>query len=101
LVARQTNVELDRARPLIQAIQMIVKRDNLSVNQTDSFPDTIAKDKAGIENRNFRLVPFKELTVDEDHDAVVAVIIDVALRAGFTCGKRRHSEDFLDIPLQA
>ena len=81
LGARHADVERDRGRAFVQAVEVRVEADQAALHQAQPFPDAVAEDEAAVEDRDARLVARHELAVDVDQHAVVARVGEVALGA--------------------
>jgi hypothetical protein len=87
-VARQTDVELDRACALEQPVEMGVQADQPAFDQAQPFPDTVAQHEARVEDRDARLVARHERAVHVDQNVLVARVGKIGLRARLL---RRHA----------
>ena len=84
---RHADVERDRGRAFVQAVEVRVEADQAALHQAQPLPDAVAEDEAAVEDRHARLVARHELAVDVDQHAVVARVGEVALGA-FALGER-------------
>ena len=84
----EADVERDRGRAFVQAVEVRVEADEAALHQAQPLPDAVAEDEAAVEDRDPRLVARHEVAVDVDQDAIVARVGNVALGA-FALGQGR------------
>ena len=90
-LTRHANVKRDGIRALEEAIHVGVKADQRTLDKAKPLPDTVAKDKATVEDGHARLVAGHEAAVDVDKDVFVARVRCVALCTPEGCvGGHQH-----------
>ncbi len=87
LLPSQRNVHVHYPSGFIQAIHVILDKGPLAIIEADAFPDAISQHKARIINRNQRLFPWDNLTVQVDLERLIPFIrFGFVGRTMFWCG---------------
>ena len=82
LLAREAEIEHDVPGAAIEAVEVGVEKKQCALVESQAFPNAIAEDEAGVENRDFRLVFRDERTVEPDLEVGVARVCGEVLAAG-------------------
>jgi len=74
-VASFADVEIDVTRRFVQAVEMIIEKWDVAFIEPEPLPDTITQHEAAVVDRDLGIISMDDLTVDIDHDVVVARIL--------------------------
>ncbi len=76
LVPGLTDVEVDGAGAVEQAVQVAVEMNERAVVEAEPLPHPVADEKRAVEHRHLRFVSRQELSVDVDEHRLVAHVRD-------------------------
>ena len=80
-VPGEPDIHVDGFRAFEQAVQVPIEKGDAPVMDAQAFPDAVAEDEAGIEDRDCGFIPREQRAVDPDADLRVARIIQIGVRA--------------------